>query len=104
MPPKGDEFEKIKRIVKVLLANPEGIWLRRLSKEAKLPLSTVHYYLEFKIPNLVDNIGARNEKGHFFGIRLIRLKKGVISQLSSGNFEKNLKKLLTTSKILSNLE
>ena len=104
MPPKQSDFQKIKKIIRVLLANPEGIWLRKLSRETKLPLSTVHYYLEFKIQNLVENVGARDEEGRFFGIRLIRLKHGVFNQLSNGNFDTNLRKILKASEILSNLD
>ncbi len=104
MAPKEADFQKIRRIIKVLLANPDGIWLRKLSRETKLPLSTVHYYLESKIGNFVENVGARDENGHFFGIRLIRLKNGVFKQLSDGSFDANLKKLLTTAEILSDLD
>ena len=46
MPAKGKDFNKVKRIMKVLLDNPDGIWLRKLSRDSKIPLSTVHYYLE----------------------------------------------------------
>jgi len=104
MPSKGQDFNKIKRIMKVLLRNPDGIWLRKLSRDSKIPLSTVHYYLERYLNNMINNVGARDEEGKFFGVRVIKLRNGVFNQLSSGNFESNLKKLLKTSEILSNFE
>jgi len=104
MATKKYDFEKIKRIIKVLLNNPDGIWLRKLSRDSKIPLSTVHYYLEGILGNFVDNIGAMDEEGRFFGVRVIRLKNGVFNQLSSGNMDKTLKKLLKTNEILSNIE
>ena len=100
----NEEFEKIRRIIRVLFTNPDGIWLRKLSRESKMPLSTIHYYLERKIQFLVENVGAKNEEGHFFGIRIIRLKSGVFNQLSKGNFNSNLRRILSTNRILSDLD
>jgi len=104
MAPQKYDFKKIKRIISVLLKNPEGIWLRKLSRDSKIPVSTVHYYLEGILRNFVDNIGAVDDEGKFFGVRVIKLKNGIFNQLSSGNFEKTLKKLLKTNEILSNIE
>jgi len=104
MPPQTPDFQKIKRIIRVLLANPDGIWLRKLSRESKLPLSTVHYYLEGSMANLVENIGARDEEGHFFGVRLIRLRNGILNQLNNGDLDSSLRKIIKTNEILSDLE
>ena len=75
---------KIKRIIKVLLAYPEGIWLRRLAKEASVPTTTAHRYIEGFFGPFVENVGAKNEKGHFFGVRIVRLKPGVRKRLEEG--------------------
>ena len=104
MPEKTPDFKKIKRMVRVLLANPDGIWLRKLSRESKLPLSTVHYYIEGIMANMVDNVGARDEDGHFFGIRLIRLKNGIFGQLCNGDLDPTLRKILRANEILSGLD
>jgi len=104
MPPQTPDFQKIKRIIRVLLANPDGIWLRKLSRESKLPLSTVHYYLEGSMANLVENIGARDEEGHFFGVRLIRLRNGILSQLNNGDLDSSLRKIIKTNEILLDLD
>jgi len=104
MPPQTPDFQKIKRIIRVLLANPDGIWLRKLSRESKLPLSTVHYYLEGSMANLVENIGARDEEGHFFGVRLIRLRNGILNQLNNGDLDSSLRKIIKTNEILLDLD
>lgn len=103
MPEKTPDFQKIRRIISVLLANPEGIWLRKLSRESKMPLSTVHYYIEGTMANMVDSVGARDEDGRFFGIRLIKLKNGIFGQLSNGDMDSSLRKILKTNEILSDL-
>lgn len=101
MASKNYDFKKIKKIVEVLLKNPDGLWLRKLSRESGVPLSTVHYYLDSILGNVVENVGARDEEGKFFGVRIIRLKKGVFRKLSNGDSGKNLIKLLKTTQILS---
>ncbi|UCG94982.1 MAG: hypothetical protein JSV92_02935 [archaeon] len=104
MAPKEPDLQKIRKIIRVLLANPDGIWLRKLSRESKLPLSTVHYYLESTMANMVENIGARDEDGKFFGVRLVRLKNGIFNQLSNGDPDSSLRKVLKTNEILSDLD
>jgi len=104
MPPQTPDFQKIKRILRVLLPNPDGFWLRKLSRKSKLPLSTVHYYLEGSMANLVENIGARDEEGHFFGVRLIRLRNGILSQLNNGDLDSSLRKIIKTNEILLDLD
>ncbi|QQG39555.1 MAG: hypothetical protein HYS81_04210 [Candidatus Aenigmatarchaeota archaeon] len=75
---------KIKRAVAVLLEYPEGLWLRRLAGEAQIPLATLHRYVEGFLAPFVENVGAKNEKGHFFGVRVVRLKAGVRKRLLEG--------------------
>jgi len=104
MRPKKPNYARIKRIISVLLSNPDGIWLRKLSRDSKIPVSTLHYYLDTHMKNLVENIGARNEEGNFFGVRLVRLKRGVFTQLNDDSFESSLRKILTTNEILSDLD
>ena len=103
MSQKEPDLRKIKRILRVLLANPDGIWLRKLSRESRIPLSTVHYYLEGTMSSMVENIGARDDDGKFFGVRLIRLKNGIFNQLSNGDLNSSLRKVLRTNEILSDL-
>ena len=71
------DMEKVQRIIDVLKRYPDGVWLRRLSRESGVPISTLHYYLEKNLSYCVTNIGARDESGRFFGLRLIKLSANV---------------------------
>lgn len=99
--PAGPDMDKIRRIINVLLNNPEGIWIRGLAKQTKLPLSTVHYYLENHLNDFITNIGAQDEEGKYFGVRLVKLKKGVKSHMENGT---SLKKLMKTRQILTDIK
>jgi len=98
---KNYNFSKIKKITEVLLENEDGLWLRKLSRESKIPVSTLHYYLENVLVNMVDSVGARDEDGNFFGVRVIRLKRGVFNKLLEDRSEGTLRKLLKTTEILN---
>jgi len=65
------------KILATLKQYPDGIWYRRLSKESKVPLSTVHFYLEKYLERFIENIGFKGPDGHYMGVRIIKLKKGV---------------------------
>jgi len=71
------DLSKISRIIRVLLKYPEGVWIRRISRESKLPVSTVHFYIDNVLSDLIENIGARDRKGKFFGLRIVKLKPKV---------------------------
>ena len=71
------DLSKISRIIRVLLKYPEGVWIRRISRESKLPVSTVHFYIDNVLGDLIENIGARDRKGKFFGLRIVKLKPKV---------------------------
>lgn len=46
MPKKGHSQDIENKILKVLdEAGRQGIWIRELSRQASIPVSTVHYYL-----------------------------------------------------------
>lgn len=67
--------EKMKKIIKVLKkASKEGVWIRELSRQTNLPVSTIHYYLN---KYLEDRIEIKNVKiGEFSHkqMKLIKLK------------------------------
>lgn len=84
--------EKVERIVEALMANPDGLWLRKLAEEADVPVSTLHRYVEGFLSPLIDNVGVRDDEGQFFGVRVIRLRSGVRKRLEEGtSFEKLMK-------------
>lgn len=98
---KGHDINKAKDIIETLRKFPEGIWLRKLSRETSMPVSTVHYYIDNVLDSFVESRGAKDEEGNFFGIRLIKLRDGVNKQLDSG---KSVEYILKTENILTGNE
>ncbi len=94
----GPDLEKLESIINTLRRYPDGIWLRKLSRESSLPASTVHYYVNEIIDSFVESKGAKDGDGRYFGIRLIQLKEGVRKQLESG---KPMEYFLKTRDILT---
>ena len=90
---------KINKIFKVLLKNPEGLWLRQISKESNLAPATVHFYIENILGDIVDNIGVKNKEGKYFGVRVIRLKPKIIETIKKEGLNKVYKYLKMYSKI-----
>jgi predicted transcriptional regulator len=67
--------DKIEKIIKILeKVGKRGIWIRELSRQTKMPVSTIHYYLN---KYLEDRIEIQNVKiGEFSHkqMKLIKLK------------------------------
>ena len=70
------DIRKMYSIFRVLQTYPDGIWFRKIVVESKLPISTVHHYIEKYFAPFVDNVGYQTDRG-YLGLRLIRLKKDV---------------------------
>ena len=85
-------------IIGVLLRYPQGIWLRRLAQEAKIPPSTLHYHISNSLSQITQSSGAKGPDGNYFGIRVIKLKQGVLKRLERGE---SLENILTELKTLS---
>lgn len=65
--------EKMKKIIKVLKkVRKRGIWIRELSRQTKMPVSTVHYYLN---KYLEDRIEIKNVKIGKFSHKQMKLVK-----------------------------
>jgi len=84
---KSDKI-KIRKILLVLYKHREGLWLRRLSRECKLSVSTVQYYINNILDDFVENLGVKDNKGNYFGLRIIVLKPKIRKIIEEGNFEK----------------
>jgi len=80
--PSKPDLKKIFIIVKTLENINNWVWIRELTRKSKLPLSTVHYYLEKHLNQFIEEINTEQflncEKGtNYPKLRLIKLKKGV---------------------------
>ncbi|MFH0832150.1 MAG: hypothetical protein V1900_00290 [Candidatus Aenigmatarchaeota archaeon] len=88
---KGFDDRKISSIVRALRANPDGIWLRRLSEELGMAPATVAKYVEGILKPLVDDSSLGNGKPI---IRVIKLKPFVLERLQEGKDITEIMKLL----------
>ena len=80
--------QKLERILSILVKYPDGIWVRKIGKETALSPSTVEYYLHHTISGIIDNIGVKDKKGRYFGLRIIKLKPNIIELIEKEGFEK----------------
>ncbi len=90
---------KINKIVKVLLKYPDGVWIRQISKESNIAASTVHFYVENILGDIVDNIGVKNKEGKYFGVRVVRLKPKIKETVEREGLNKVYKYLKMYDKI-----
>jgi len=60
--PSKKQDDKIKKILKVLRDNPEGLWVRELARKSNLDKSTVGRYAEKGLADKVEwNYSGRNK-------------------------------------------
>jgi|YelNatPaOPRAMG01_1025707.scaffolds.fasta_scaffold177630_2 hypothetical protein len=95
--PKYDP-ETIRKLLRVLIENPEGLWLSRLAKMAGVPKSTTAYYLNNQLRPLIDENTLGDEKRL---IRIVSLKPIVIEELNKG---RSLDKIMRIIKIMKEYE
>ena len=95
----NNKLNKINKIIKVLIKHPEGIWLRYLAKETKIPPATLYRYLERELEFFIENVGIKNKKGRYFGLRVVRLKPKIREAIEKEGLKKVYKYLEIYSKL-----
>ena len=88
---KGFDERKIGKIVSVLAANQDGIWLRRIAKESGYSPATVAHYLEGILAPLIDDVSLGTGKPL---LRVVKLKPFVIEKLQEGRDIRQIMKIL----------
>jgi len=63
------DSEKIKKIKKLLIENPQGLWIREIARQARMSKSTVSKYINEYMKDEIEDIWKRKF------IRIVRLKK-----------------------------
>jgi len=82
MPRKNSfDMNKVMIIVNTLKDNPDGLWLRQLSRMCHMPLSTTSYYLDKVLKPIIESVRIGHEKSI---IRVIKLKNGIYERLKAG--------------------
>lgn len=81
MPRKpGYDPQKIARILAVMVKYPEGLWLRKLAREAGMTHATAGKYISGPLAPMIE-ITALGEKPL---LKVVRLKPAVVQKLSEG--------------------
>ena len=88
---KGFDERKIGKIVSVLAANPDGIWLRQIAKQVGCSPATIVHYIEGILAPLVEDTSLGAGKPL---LRVIRLKPFVIEKLQEGKDIRQIMKIL----------
>ncbi len=83
--PSRPDLKKVFIILKVLEKINNWVWIRELSRETKIPLSTLHYYLEKYLNQFLDEINTEQilnyeKEKNYPKLRLIKLKDGVTAE------------------------
>lgn len=74
---KSADRTNLNKIISVLLKNPDGLWIREISRRTGLKPTSVVYHIE-QNPFLFEDQTAEGPKKPVF--RLIRLRRGAISK------------------------
>ncbi|MBS3054153.1 MAG: hypothetical protein J4431_01300 [Candidatus Aenigmarchaeota archaeon] len=96
---KGFDGKKISAIVSVLARNPDGVWLRQLSRDTGISATTAGTYVSGILKPLLEeaNLGT----GARPMLRVIRLKPYVFQKIAEG---RSISEILKMLKILSSAE
>jgi len=81
----------MKKLLKVLVENPEGIWLSKLAKLAGVPKSTTAFYINNQLRDLIEEYTFGEERNI---IRVISLKQSVLEYLKQGKSLNQIIRLL----------
>jgi len=92
--PKGYNSKTIAVLIGILASKPEGLWIRRLAKEAKLHPSTVSRYLAGPLKPFVETtpLGSPDSRPLLV---VVRLKPIVLQRLAEGANLGDIMKLLS---------
>jgi predicted DNA-binding transcriptional regulator YafY len=89
---KGFDEKKILGIIRVLLSNPDGVWLRQLAKETQLSPATVSKYLDTALKPLVEENSLGSAEKPL--LRVIKLRPFVFERLQEGKSLADIMKIL----------
>ncbi|MCD6226697.1 MAG: hypothetical protein J7J93_02795 [Candidatus Aenigmarchaeota archaeon] len=83
--PSRPDLKKVFIILKALEKINNWVWIRELSRKTKIPLSTLHYYLEKHLNQFLEEINTEQflnyeKEKNYPKLRLIKLKDGVTTE------------------------
>ena len=96
---KGIDKRKISLMIGFLYKNPDGAWIRQISKEVGISPTTVSKYASVILKPLIEETSLGNEEKPL--MRVIKLKPFVIQKLDEG---KSIGEILKLIEIYRNIE
>jgi DNA-binding IclR family transcriptional regulator len=78
--PKGESPTKIASILGILAKYPEGVWIRKLAREANMHPTTATKYVEGSLKAMIE-VSSLGEKPL---LKVVRLKPSVFQRLEEG--------------------
>lgn len=94
----GYDMKKITTIIGVLASHPDGLWLRRIAREAKLHHLTVARYADSILKPLIEDTSLGGPKPL---VRVIKLKPAILEKLAEG---KDIQKIMKVLRTMGELE
>lgn len=68
--------DRLNKIIKIVEKSGEGgIWIRELSRQSKIPVATVHYYIKKHLQNKVKIESARIGGIEHKQMKIVRMNK-----------------------------
>lgn len=98
--PRGYNSKTIALLMGILASKPEGLWIRRMAKEAKLHPSTVSRYIVGPLKPFVETSALGSPDSRPLLI-VVRLKPVVLQRLAEGASLGDIMKLLSLIEIAS---
>ena len=75
MPKRGADTEKVGKINRILEnVGNKGIWIRELARQSKLPVSTVHFYINNFLEGVVKIEDAKIGEYKHSQMKIVKLK------------------------------
>ena len=95
---KGFDERKIGKIISVLAANQDGMWVRQIAKNTGYSPPTITHYIEGVLAPLVEDTSLGTGKPL---LRVIRLKPFVLEKLQEG---KDIRQIMKILRLMSKIQ
>ena len=88
----GLNSQKMGRIMSILAANPDGIWIREIARQCKYSHATVARYVNTALKPFLEDVSLGPSERPL--LRVVRLKPYVIERLQEGKSMDQIMKMM----------
>jgi hypothetical protein len=96
--PKGVDMRKVLKVINVLVNEPQGLWLREISKRCNIHPTTISNYANTILSPLLEDVSLGKDEKPI--LRVLRLKNWVFERLEKGE---DISKILSISIMTRNI-